>query len=90
VLLNLFAKNIFGLKGVKLIMELNDLKQISKLGTAKIGGLTCNKKSPMTLRIDLEVTRENLPSVLEALNLSPTDELIDSLEIAVKNLKKAK
>jgi len=62
--------------------------KIKKLGTAKIAGLVCNKKAPMTLRIDIEIPKESMQDVLDALGLEATPELVDSLEVALKELKK--
>lgn len=71
----------------KLKAELQGLK---KLGNAKIAGLVCNKKAPMTLRVEFEVPQDQIEDILEALDLEATDQLRDSLESTLKafNTKK--
>ena len=70
--------------------EKDALKKIAKLGTAKIAGLVCNKRSPMVLRIDLELPADNVVSAIEELGLEPTDEILKSLEVALQGLKQSK
>ncbi len=65
-----------------------ELKGIKKLGNAKIAGLTCNKNSPATIRIDLEVEQDKISDVLAALDLEATDKLRASLEAMLGGLKK--
>lgn len=64
------------------------LATLKSLGTAKIAGLVCNKKAAMTLRLDVEVAKENMQGALDALGLEPTAELLESLEIALRELRK--
>lgn len=64
------------------------LKEIPKLGNAKIAGLVCNKKAPMILRLDIEIPAEEFEDAIEALGLEPTNEVINSLEKALNALKK--
>jgi len=64
------------------------LKEIPKLGNAKIAGLVCNKKAPMILRLDIEIPAEDFEDAIEALGLEPTNEVINSLEAALNALKK--
>jgi hypothetical protein len=52
-----------------------DIGQITQFGSAKIAGLSCNKKSATTLRIDVEVPAEDIRSVIDALGLELTDDL---------------
>jgi hypothetical protein len=42
----------------------------------------------MTLRIDIEIPKESMQDVLDALGLEATPELIDPLDVALKELKK--
>ncbi len=69
---------------------LGKLANIPKVGTAKIAGFVCNKKAPVVLRLDLEIPAEKLENALAVLNLEPSKELIDSLEVALRGLKKTK
>ncbi len=73
------------MKGVNLKEELKGLK---RLGNAKIAGLVCNKKAPMTLRIEVDVPHDQIEDVLGALDLEATDELKASLEAILKGIKK--
>ena len=60
---------------------------LKQFGTAKIGGLSCNKRAPATLRIDLEVDQDRLQDVIEVLGLEMTDELRASLTAVARGLK---
>lgn len=71
----------------KLKAELQGLK---KLGNAKIAGLVCNKKAPMTLRVEFEVPHDQIEDILDALDLEATDQLRDSLESTLKAFNKKK
>lgn len=72
------------LKEVNLKEELKGLK---RLGNAKIAGLVCNKKAPMTLRIEVDVPHDQIEDILGALDLEATDELKASLEATLKRIK---
>jgi len=56
------------------------MAKISKLGQAKIAGLTCNKRAGILLRLDIEVPPERLKEVVDALQLETTPELVASLQ----------
>lgn len=64
------------------------LERIPKVGTAKIAGFVCNKKAPVILRLDLEIPIEEFEGALDVLGLEPTEELVESLETALRGLKK--
>jgi hypothetical protein len=66
------------------------INQAAKLGSAKVAGLVCNKNSPTTLRIELEVPHDQLESVLAALNIEGTDRLTTALEGVTSGLRKAR
>lgn len=61
---------------------------LSRFGTAKIAGFTCNKRSPVTIRIDLEVRHENVGNALSALGLEATEELVTTLESTLAHVRK--
>ena len=69
---------------------INRIQRVARLGSAKIAGLVCNKNSPTTLRIELEVPHDQLESVIAALNLEGTDRLNTALEGISSGLRKAR
>jgi len=66
------------------------LEVLSRLGTAKIAGLTCNKNAPMTVRLDVQIPVENLQEAITVLGLEATDLLMNELTAALTALKAAK
>ncbi|NDY43267.1 hypothetical protein G3N55_10490 [Dissulfurirhabdus thermomarina] len=67
----------------------DELKVLKRLGTAKVAGLVCNKKAPVTLRIEVEVPQDQVADVVAALDLEPTDRLRSALEAILRGFKKA-
>ncbi len=59
---------------------------LHRFGTAKIGGVTCNKKAATILRIDLEIPPEKIKDVLQELNLEATDEFRAALDDLIGGL----
>ena len=63
---------------------------LNRLGTAKLAGLTCNKRAPLVARLDVEIPVEHLQETIEALGLEPTDALLQELTAALDVLKATK
>lgn len=68
----------------------SELQGLKKLGNAKIAGLVCNKKAPMTIRVEFEVPYDQVEDIVDALDLEATDQLRESLDAAVKAFNKKK
>ena len=65
-----------------------ELKGLKRLGNPKIAGLVCNKRAPMTLRIEVDVPSSEIEDVISALDLELTPELKLSLEAILKGVTK--